>query len=186
MDPKEDALVEEETLVDEIDRMVEPPRKKPLLTAELLRLPLSSLDPSPPLAVPVTGSVRDAVDLMKAHRFGAVTVVDAEGRVVGIFTERDLLLRVIDPVRDWREIRIADFMTPDPECLSAHEKIAYALNYMHLGGYRHVPIVDEERRPVGFVTARSVVAYLAELFGEDVCNLPPDPRHTVPTTRYGG
>lgn len=176
----------DESIEEELGRLLEVPKAAPELTADWMKAPISSLAIGPVVAVPLTGSVRDAVDRMKSHRTGAVLVTDADGRLAGIFTERDLLLRVIDPQRDWRQVPIAEYMTANPETLKRNDKIAYALNFMHIGGYRNVPIVDDDHRPVGIVSTRHVVAWLAELFFEEVCNLPPDPEHPEPTSRYGG
>src|SRR5207247_2463957 len=86
---------------------------------------------------------------MREHRIGCVLVVEGE-RLVGIVTERDFIMKLgqADAGRP-----LSDFMTPDPEVLSPDDPIVYALNKMSVGGFRHVPLVDEARRPVGDVRA---------------------------------
>jgi len=66
-------------------------------------------------------------------------------------------------------------MTPDPEVLTPDDPIVYALNKMSVGGFRHVPLVDAARRPVGVVSVKDIVDYLADLFASDVLTVPPDP-----------
>jgi CBS domain-containing protein len=53
--------------------------------------------------------------------------------------------------------------------------VAWALNKMHLGGFRHVPIVDAGGKPVGVVSVKNIVDFIVELFPAAVLNLPPDP-----------
>src|SRR5206468_4355328 len=109
-----------------------------VLDQRVLREPIRHLDPRPPLTLPPTASVRDAIRIMREHRIGCVLVVEEE-RLTGIITERDLLLKLeagslTAPVRT--------LMTPDPEVLAMEDPIAYALNKMSVGGFRHVPLVD--------------------------------------------
>ena len=63
-------------------------------------------------------------------------------------------------------------MTPDPEVLPVRSTVAYALNKMSLGGFRHLPVVDEEHRPVFVVSVRDIVGFLVEAFPREVFNLP--------------
>jgi CBS domain-containing protein len=65
-------------------------------------------------------------------------------------------------------------MTPNPETLSVHSAVAYALNKMSVGGFRHIPVVDDERRPAFVVSVRDVVEFLVDAFPREVLNLPPD------------
>ena len=64
-------------------------------------------------------------------------------------------------------------MTPNPEALSSADRIAYAVHSMSVAGYRTVPLVDADRRPVGVVTVSDVIRWLAHLYPEAVLNLPP-------------
>lgn len=129
-------------------------------------------------------TVRQAIELMQRERIGCVLVVDAE-RLVGIFTERDILTRVVARQVDIDHLRIDELMTPEPECLDADNELVYALNQMSVGGYRHIPLIDAQGRPTGVVSMRDIVDYLASLFPQDVLNLPPSPAHGIPRTREG-
>ncbi|HEY1377947.1 MAG TPA: CBS domain-containing protein [Gemmataceae bacterium] len=135
---------------------------------------ISRLQPARPLRLDHTCSVTAAVGLMRKHRGGCVLVCDGRA-VVGIFTERDLLRRVIAAGKSW-ETPVADVMTPDPVCVLAKDPIRLAVRRMEQGGYRHLPVVDDTGRPVGVLSARRIVHYLAEHFPATVYNLPPDPR----------
>ena len=154
------------------------------LTADALREPLEALQLGPVVTLDESATVREAVDLLKRHHTSAIAIT-RNGRLSGIFTERDLVTRVIDPTRSWTDLAIAAHMTRNPECLRAHQEIWLVLNLMHNGGYRHVPVVDDHGRPTDIVSVRDVVSYLAAFFPEEVLNLPPDPT-AEPRSRYGG
>ena len=76
-------------------------------------------------------------------------------------------------------------MTPDPECLTPGDRIAYALNKMSVGGFRHIPLVDEDGRPVGVVAMRNIVDFVVDLFPGEVLNLPPSPGLSISREREG-
>jgi CBS domain-containing protein len=118
----------------------------------------------------------DAVHAMKRGHCGCVVVTGdgtPDGKVTGIFTERDLLYRIVDQGRDPAQLPLAEVMTPNPETLSLRSSVAYALNKMSVGGFRHIPVVDEQHRPCFVVSVRDVVQFLVESFPREVLNLPP-------------
>ena len=100
-------------------------------------------------------SVSEAADRMRRRKLGAVAVV-AEGRLVGVFTERDALFRVVAEGRDARTTPLAEVMTPDPQTIHPAKPFGHALHMMFEGGFRHVPVV-EDGRPVGMVSARDAL-----------------------------
>jgi len=143
--------------------------------ASLLREPVSVLRTRKPFVFSGTAAVTEAVRAMKRGHCGCVIVTDdgtADGKVTGIFTERDVLFRIVDQGRDPAQLPLAEVMTPDPETLSVRSAIAYALNKMSVGGFRHIPVVDDEDRPAFVVSVRDVVEFLVEAFPREVLNLP--------------
>jgi CBS domain-containing protein len=106
------------------------------------------------MAAPDT-SVSAAARLMAANKVSAVMVVEGK-RLVGIFTERDAVFRVIAERRDVETTRLAEVMTPAPVTVSPQESFGYALILMHENGFRHVPVV-ENGEPVGMVSARNAL-----------------------------
>ena len=134
------------------------------------------LGPAEPICLPASATVSDAIERMLDRRQAGVLVVDAEGRLTGIFTERDVLTRVAGRGRDARQTRLGEVMTADPDALTAGDRIAYAVHSMSVAGYRTVPLVDADRRPIGVVTVNDVIRWLAGLFPEAVLNLPPGDR----------
>ena len=89
---------------------------------------------------------------MAARNVGAVLVIE-DAKLVGIFTERDLLLRVVAPGLEARTTRLASVMTPEPVTISADKPLGYALVVMHRKGFRHLPVI-EGGKPIGIVSAR--------------------------------
>ena len=107
------------------------------------------------LTAPSDTSVRDAARLMAKKKVSAVMVVE-DKRLVGIFTERDAVFRVIAKDRDAKLTRIADVMTTAPKTVSPDESFGYALMLMQENGFRHVPVV-ENGEPIGIVSARNAL-----------------------------
>ncbi|MFZ1059431.1 MAG: hypothetical protein A3I03_03265 [Candidatus Rokubacteria bacterium RIFCSPLOWO2_02_FULL_68_19] len=156
---------------DEYSESVEVEFRK--LEGALLNDAVNLLSPSEPICLPATATVHEAITKMLANRRAAVVIVDGDGRLIGIFTERDVLTRVVGQSRDVQGTTLAEVMTRDPEALSPQDRICFAVNRMNNAGYRTVPLVDAERRPIGIVTVSDVVKWLAEIFPEAVLNLRP-------------
>jgi CBS domain-containing protein len=131
------------------------------------------LAPSEPIRLREDTTVHDAITQMAEKGRAAVVIVDAQGRLIGIFTERDLLRRVAVPGRDPRQTRLGDVMTRNPEALAPDDLICYAISRLHHAGYRTLPLVDAERRPIGIMTVHDIVQWLAELFPEAIVNMRP-------------
>jgi CBS domain-containing protein len=112
---------------------------------------------------------------MNAQNVGCV-LVEEDGRLTGIFTERDVLTKIVGTNLDIDRTSVNAVMTPDPESLRLDDRLSYALNKMSVGGFRHIPLVDDDGHPVGAVSMRNVVDYMVDLFPAEVLNLPPEPR----------
>lgn len=134
---------------------------------------VSRLQPTPPLQVKPEQTVADAVALMRKEGVGCVLVCDA-GKVVGIFTERDLMRHVLAGQRPLT-VPVAKVMTLDPVTVHPKQAIGVAVQLMEEGGYRHLPVVDEKGEAVGILSVKRIVHYLVEHFPGTVYNLPPDP-----------
>lgn len=143
------------------------------INGALLDDTIRTLSPDEPLCVTETASVADALSSMMAARRAAVLVVDGNGRLAGIFTERDVLTRVVAPALDPAATQMQQVMTRDPDALSVSDRVAYAVNRMSVAGYRTIPLVDGDRRPVGVVTVTHIIKWVADLFPEAVLNLRP-------------
>lgn len=134
---------------------------------------VSRLEPTEPRGIDADRTIADAVAVMREENVGCLLITEA-GLLAGIFTERDLLTRVLAPGRPLdTSIRLC--MTTNPVTVSPKDSVRTAIKRMQSGGYRHLPVVDEAGHPVGVLSARRVVHYLAEHFPELVFNLPPEP-----------
>jgi CBS domain-containing protein len=157
---------------DDIDRdMVEGELQE--IRGALLNDRIAVLGPAEPVCLREDATVQEAIERMLARRQAGVLIVDGDGRLIGIFTERDVLTRVAGQGRDPRQTSLGAVMTRDPEALGPGDRIAYAVHSMSVAGYRTVPLVDADRRPLGVVTVSDVIRWLATLFPEAVLNLPP-------------
>jgi CBS domain-containing protein len=139
---------------------------------------LRTLDLATPATIDATVPVGGALNVM--HDAGAdCLLVMARGRLVGIFTERDAVLKLTDRrltvgavrrrvTRVLRHVHmgtrtlVSDVMTPDPVVLHPDETIAVAVHKMAIGGFRHIPVVDGDR-PIGVIAAKDLFRHIVEL-----------------------
>ncbi len=154
-----------------------PPRREAKFDTALLREPVGALPVKTALTVSPETTVTEAMRRMQDEHSGYVIVTDDgtdRSKLIGIFTERDVLFRIVDRGRNPAALPIGEVMTPNPECLSIRSAVAYALNMMAVGGFRHVPVVDDEHRPAFVISVRNVVEFLVEAFPREILNLPMD------------
>ncbi len=144
---------------------------------QLGNLPLSS-----PASVPPGTSLETTLRLMREQGVGCVLVCEGE-RLVGIFTERDVLNKLIGSGVSESE-SVDRFMTAHPASLTPRHTLGDAVRLMTQHGYRHIPLLDERGRRAGMVAARDIVHYIAEHFPAEVVNLPPS-LHQVFNTPEG-
>jgi len=102
------------------------------------------------------------LEQMRKFRVGSVLITDSNGRLIGIVTERDFLMKMAGTVTDLSTCAVKDFMTKDPACERADASMAFALSLMSYGGFRHVPIVDQDHVPIGMVSAKDVVDFFVQ------------------------
>jgi CBS domain-containing protein len=176
---EEQIILEEELIAEE--RAIEAARLGTAITKRPIRK-LPTL--RPPVCVEPAANVRYAINAMNEHRTGCVLVAE-DARLLGIFTERDVLNKVVAQGADIDTTTVAEVMTSDPECLTLDDGIAYALNMMSVGGFRHIPLVDAAHCPTGIVAMRDIVDFIVDLFPEEVLNLPPSPAHGIAREREG-
>ena len=143
---------------------------------------VSRLNPTPPYQVGPGQSVAEAAALMREKKVGCLLVC-RDDRVVGIFTERDLMRKVLAAGKPLT-LPVADVMTPDPVQVHRKEPIGAVIRRMEEGGYRHLPVVDDAGRPVGVLSVKRIVHYLVEHYSPTICNQPPDPA-VVPEAAEG-
>ncbi len=172
-------------LDDELQQMDEREQDAPTLVAAVhLDDPISTLDLQPLSLVQVSSTIHEVLDLMKKNKVGCL-LVEKDERLVGIFTERDVIRRVAGKGLDYAKATVGEHMTRGPDTLRMEDSIAHALNHMYDRGYRHVPIVASKHKPVGFVSMRDIVNHLAAYYRKEILNVPPRPVRKG-TQREGG
>jgi CBS domain-containing protein len=134
---------------------------------------VSRLRPPPARCLSPDDTVAEAVALMRQSGVGC-TLLRRDDRLVGIFTERDLLRRVLAADLPM-STPLAAVMTPAPVVVRLKDPIGLAVRHMQEGGYRHLPVIDEHGRPLGVLSVKRIVQFLVEHFPATVYNLPPDP-----------
>lgn len=155
-----------------------------LIGKDLLGEKISAVKLAPPLVVETGTPVGEVVEAIQKHEVGYV-LVSAQKKLIGIMTERDILLKIVARHVDYSE-PVDNFMTPDPETLPNDATLGEAVTLMSEKDFRHVPIVDKSTgEAVAIFSIRYVIDYLAESFPAQVINLPPRPHQTM-TTQEGG
>ncbi len=110
------------------------------------------------VTVPSSATVMEAVQVMNANRIGAVLVMDGH-RVAGIFTERDVLTRIVVPERCPREAHVRDVMTSEVLCCHLLTDLDEVAALMQSQRIRHLPIVDDDGTPTGMISIGDVNAF---------------------------
>ncbi len=146
------------------------------LESALLTETLDKVTSQPPLVVDADTTLAETIGRMQEGSRGCALVVSDTGRLSGIFTERDVLMRVAGRTIELGQTTVRDYMTSDPVTLPSDSSVAFALNRMLIEGFRHIPLVDEQGRPTGVVSLRQLIEYLSDFFNRDLLNLPPEPR----------
>jgi CBS domain-containing protein len=121
------------------------------------------------------------LQLLRAQRNGAALICDGP-KLVGILTERDAL-KLMARGGDLT-VPVREAMSSPPKTISAGATVAEAIRVMSQGGYRHLPIIDNDGKPTGVVAVHGIVHYLVDHFPDTVYNLPPDPK-AAPREREG-
>ena len=149
-------------------------RAERVFDARILKEPLSVLPQHTPLCFSRDQTVSEAMHAMQKEHRGCVLVTydgTPGSPLTGIFTERDVLFRIVDRGRNPATLPLKDVMTADPERVKVSQPIGAVLHMMSVGGFRHIPVVDEENRPVFVVSVKDVVQFLVDAFPREILNL---------------
>lgn len=141
-----------------------PPESRTPVEEGLQAMAVAALEPVPPVCLDPTTPVFEAIQLMAERNIGSVLITQA-GALLGIFSERDALLKVAARLAELDQRPVREFMTPAPDTLTPEDPIVFALNRMVVGDYRHLPICHG-KRTVGIISARDVLRYVTCHFPE--------------------
>jgi CBS domain-containing protein len=148
-----------------VDTHLAPPQNE--VECSLLEDRVGVLAPKKPFTVAATTPVGDVLRLLVENRIGCVVVADGD-QPVGIFSERDALLKIGTAAGELAGRPVSEFMTANPETLVQTAKLAFAVQRMDLGGYRHLPIVGPQGELAGIISARDILRHLTNaMAGED-------------------
>jgi signal-transduction protein with cAMP-binding, CBS, and nucleotidyltransferase domain len=123
---------------------------------------VGTLQPRPPLRVHPGTSVQEAIKQLLDHNVGALLVVDQAGKLLGIFSERDLLTKIAGIHESYADLKVGDFMTASPETVTIKDALNFALHKMDCGGYRHLPVLSGDQ-PCGVVSVRDMLRHITRL-----------------------
>jgi CBS domain-containing protein len=154
------------------------------LESVLLQDTLKDVKFNQAVVVDEQASVYEAVWMMRKHQQPCVLVTH-DGQLRGIFTEHDVLMKIVDTGVNLARTAVSSYMTADPVTLPVDAGVAYALNKMVIDGFHRLPLIDAGGHPIGVVSMRNIIEYLSGFFPKDVLNLPPDPTKTF-RQREGG
>jgi CBS domain-containing protein len=112
-----------------------------------------------PLTFPADATVKDAVAEMAARDYGSVVIVDAENRVEGVLTERDIVKRLVNQGRDAGSVRLEEIMTRNPRTAQADDDMIDWLRMMSNERFRRLPVVDEDGKLITVLTQGDFVSY---------------------------
>ncbi len=152
--------------------------------AEIAAMPLSGIERSKPLRVAPDTSVLAVVETLRQNKATAV-LVERDGALVGIFTERDLMSRVDHNDPAWQTRPVSEVMTKAPKTIRLDQTLEDALNLMLVGVYRHLPSVNAAGETTGVISILDLLVHITEFFPEEFSNLPVDPEHEA-SGRWGG
>jgi CBS domain-containing protein len=139
---------------------------------------VSSLGRREPATVTSDSSLGSAIAAMGAGETRSVLVTDGGGRLVGVFTERDIVLQVLGQRADL-DAPVSRYMTGNPDALRPDSPLGEALELMESRRYHGLPIVDDEGHVAGHLDSRDVLEYIAEAFPQEILNLPPRPHQRM-------
>lgn len=157
-----------------------PPFEDHVLHRSIQDLP----DLHPAVAVERHATLRAAIEKMNEEQIDGVVVVDQK-QVVGVLSALDICKAMLDGRTDIDQIPVEALMRPQAECLRLDDAVAFALHKMHVGHYPLIPLVDDQGRAVGAVSSLDVISSLAEMYPQEVLNLPPSPEDEYPPQEEG-
>lgn len=132
---------------------------------------------------PPTISVKVAIDIMQSQRAGYIVIAD-RGKPVGIFTETDVVRKLLGKTVDW-DRPVKEFMTLNPVCLRIRDTVGEAIDVMGKNRFYHIPLLDDKGYLVNVISVRTLIRFLAEFYPAEVLNLPPVPNQIMESAEGG-
>ena len=144
-----------------LHQVVIPPKKKDTIQNVMMTAPISDLITGKDLLVASpSDSIQKIVKIFQEQKKNCV-IVYKNKKMVGILSNRDILWKVAGKQKDLSKVRVEEVMTPNPEWVRLSDPIAFAVNKMAMGGFRHVPVLDEDGAPLSIILIKDVLEHLS-------------------------
>lgn len=135
------------------------------------------------IQAPPTITVKDAVELMRVNKSGYIVIAEKK-KVVGMFTETDVVRRILEKPVDWNK-PVREFMTQNPFILSPEDNVLKAIDLMGEHKFYHIPLIDKNGELVNVLSVRTLIRFLAEFYPTEIYNLPPNPTQVMKSQEGG-
>ena len=134
-----------------------------MIDKKLLKASVGTIYQQDPFCVEPTTPISEVLNVMRMNSIGSVLITDANKKLLGIFTERDYLQKLV-PCSDCVDVPVSELMTANPYAQKVTDSVAYALNMMSKGGFRHIPLVDDDYTVVGVLSIKDIIdAIMADI-----------------------
>lgn len=184
-DKQPEGLMHDEEISEEQVIARERLQTAPPIEEYVLHQPLQSLlELHPDVAVDRHAPLREAIERMQETPIDGVVVVE-QGKVVGVLNAFDICKAMLDDRLHIDQTPVEALMRPNPECLQPDNDVAFALHKMYVLQYPLIPLVDDQGLGVGVVSCLDVIGTLAEMYPQEVLNLPPSPEDESPPKAEG-
>jgi CBS domain-containing protein len=155
------------------------------MTGKIPRTPISDIKSREPIRIRAKTRLIDVVLAMKKSLRGAAIIEDQAGKITGIITERDLMIKIDHNSLAWHDLPVENVMNQTPKTIKPNQFIHEALAIMLTCRFRHLPVVDAENHVLRVLSIRDIILRVAKLYPQVFLNLPPDPSIEA-SGRYGG
>ena len=119
-------------------------------------------------------SIQSVIESMQTTHSSCILLINND-KITGIFTERDVVTKIVSRNVDIENEKICDYMTNNPETLESDDSIAFALNKMIDGGFRHIPIIHSKSKDIFIISMQDIINSIGNYYFNDIVNLPPKP-----------
>jgi len=131
------------------------------LDKELLQRKITELSLSTVKTLANNMNIHGALIIMQKENIGSVVIVD-KTKVVGIITERDIVMKVAGITDEYKKTLVTEIMTPDPRCVSHETRIGEVIDLIVDGNFRHLPVVDNHGEAISMVSVKDVMKFIKD------------------------
>ena len=130
---------------------------------EIFNRPISELKLPELVTMDQDSLLADIHETLFKNRFGAIVLTN-QNQLSGILTERDFLLKVWGKFENWKEVKASEVMTPEPFSMKLTDKISDCIKIVSRKKFRHLPVVDDNGRPIHMISIKDLLAFIIKFF----------------------